>query len=357
METEQPVESSSTPEPRIPIDDSGSLSDHEAEYGGARSRRPVAAPIARPPAPEREEETQTTESGEPPRARHRAKSQQASPDDLPRINELTKELREKEAQLLAKKPANGVAESPRLIALRRQIRGLEAELAELEPKAPAPAGAPVNPPISSVSTPERAPAGFTEREPTLEQFQDQADPWTAWQRALARYDRRKEAFEEREQQAQTQQQTELQQAEARIEQSYATQVQAFMVTHPDFQQKLEAVGPVHLPPLAMLSLKTLDKAAETVYSLTATPHLFAELHLLTDGKPITPQTVASTQRWLLARTAAVTTGAAPPVVKAKPPLKPPTPVRTGPMTLGVEPPDEGASLAAHEAFYHTRRRR
>jgi len=331
---------------RTPVEDTGSLADHEASFTGKRG--------ASPPAPEKTEAVEPADDEADGRdettgqfkPRHRASRDKARAEDVPEIQALSRTLKEKREALAKLNPAMASA-SPRVASLRLQIRGIEAELEAASPKRES---APV---AAAPSRPAAHASAFTEAEPTLEQFANEADPYAAWQRALARYDRRKDAFEEQQQQAQ---QTQAQREQAQRER-IGQQAAAFAAKTPDYVSSLEAIKHETAPDLLMAAIGASDNGAELVYYLAKHPVDRHEMYLITDGKPVSDQAIASVRRLLDARMQAGLTGAvATPVVpKTKP--KPPTPVRTGPLTTGDEPPGDGASLADHERAYSKSRRR
>lgn len=319
---------------------SPSIADHAASFGPQKVESPDDAP-------------------ESSRVRHRAQSQQASAADVPQIQELTKQVRAKEAELLKLKPDAG-KDSPRVAALRRQIRGLEAELTDATPKASVVAPVAERPAALVVTSA----VSFTETEPTLEQFSDQDDPWTAWQRALGRYDRRKDAFEEKQQaaqQQQTQQQTADEQARAeygkKIQQDYQTRAQAFEKTQPGFfalvtQRQQEQYD---VPAIVAAAVMKDDNGPAMLYALLHQPDEVDRLWLANGQTPITDQNIVAMQRYLTTRLPAAVTGSAAGAPRPLAP-RPPNPVRTGPMKTGDEPPSEGASIAEHAKFYAPSRR-
>ncbi len=351
-----------TPDPVTPhpIADTGSLSEHEAEYhepkrlhepkrsSGQQADHvePTAAgavPESRRPSggDDLEGPTDAELAAQPnlrydKAPRHRAKSQQAGPEDVPRIRELTKKLKDAEARI------QSLTATPR--------------------EAPVSTAAPARAPVSAPSAPSTS--GFTEAEPTIEAFANEADPYAAWTRSLAKYDRRKEAFEERS--ARERDEATQSQARARADwdqrhATYQTQANEFVKAHPDYDAKLAETIAAHggqalVPAAPYHAILAADNGPAIVYHLLTHPVELTEVQLLFSDKPATPQLVATATRWLTARLAAGSTGAAPTPLPQNRTPKPPTPVRTGPMKTGQEPPGDGASLSDHEAFY-TRKRR
>jgi hypothetical protein len=331
------------PADRQPIEDAGPLSAHEAEYSKPRRSR-AATPAApdetttAPAAPATPASEPSTEEHEPTAAeiasqpnlayedkpkKHRAKSQLARPEDVPRIKELTRKLKEAEEALAA---------------VRR---------APVTPETPAETVVPTWSAPAATST-------FTDPEPTLDQFNDKPDPYSAYLRAVAAYDRKKEAWDAKQAETQTQ----ATQSRQALVEKVSAQVAAFRAKTPEYDQAIEAIKGETAPDLLMAALLSGDNFPDLVYYLATHPVDRHEMHLITDGKPVTDQHVASVRRILDARMQAGSTGAAAPLSPVpRKPFKPPTPVRTGPMTTGEEPPGDGASLADHERFFKPRRRR
>lgn len=314
IDTPAPVEPAPVETPAVELVVDESLAAHEASFG---------KPKALSETPEIEPE--------PKKERHRAKSQQAGPEDVPRIQELSRKNRELQAELdRVKATASSAPAAPR--------------------DSPTPA------PVASASSPSPT---FTEAEPTLEQFEKDADPYASWQRALARYDRRKDEYEARQQweQAQRQQwETQQEQAVRAMVQSYHQRCQTFAEAHPDFYEQVDKFKDRGTP-VFLNAIASADNGPELVYHVVTHPALLDDIELMTGSTPLSESSVASMQRWLASTLPAQagTTGSA--VVQ---PLslapRPPNPVRTGPMRTGDELPGDDSTLAEHEkAFSHRRR--
>lgn len=332
-----------------PLTEEESLAAHRASFS-PEARRAEAEP---PDVPSDAVEDHR------PVERHRAKSQRATANDYQDIAALTKELRTVEGKLVKLKPDSG-AESPRVLALRRQIKGLRSEIAEAQPPS-----TPVTPAVvrSNAEPLAASTATFSETEPVLGQFENEADPYAAWQRALARYDRRKDAWDsdraaatvrEREH---TAAQTAAVEAEHR---AYGSRLEAFRKTHPDFQEKLSAVEDRQLPPALIASIVKDDNGPAILYALLSDPVFLDEMHLLSDGKAVTETSVALLRRRLnaqLTRTTAAVTGSASTMTPSSWTSRPPNPVRTSPLTTGDDPPGDGHSLADHRKHFGPKPRR
>ncbi len=297
----------------LPSEES-SLADHEAAYG--RSLDPALKP---------DEQTAVTEKRE--KIRHRAKSQQATPGDAPRIAELTRKLREAEERATA-------------LEQRAQPAPARAE--------PAPVMRPPAPPVATGDKFEYPTyAEALAKTPELD--------YDAWQDAKdeARYQWRQAR---QEQATQTSQQ---EQAHRQSLTTYRDRATAFAKDHADYDtilSKHEAEG-ITIPAPAYQVILTHDNGPAMLYHLLSHPEQLAEMHFLMAGKPATGETVAHATRWLSSRIQAAPTGSVvptPPVVTAP---RPPNPVRTGALKTADEPPGADASLDEHEKAYGKRLRR
>lgn len=309
-----------------PSDDSGSLSDHEAAYGESASiRQPASEPAAdaKTDATDGRERDDKTGQFKP---RHRAKSQQATPDDVPRIAALTAKLRAAEERAEA-------AEA----AARRPLR----EEPAVERRQPEPERFPkFEKWIQQPGVPETA---------DHDDYLDARDAWrdeqrerlaarTATERAIAEDERKFEADTE----------------EARKE-------------YPDFDDVVTDGIRVSL----VLQRATLKAGPKVAYWLATHPTERDELSnesLVHPDNPAFSAAVAGMRRYLStlvaseqrpassSRAAAGSTGAAPTLVP-KPAPKPPTPGRTSALRDADAPPGDDEGLAAHERYYGPKARR
>lgn len=340
-ELETPVTTEGeTPEVQ-PLPEAASLSEHRAEF----------------PSPEKRGQPPPTEE----KPRHRAKSQTAGPDDVKQIAELTKRARAAEEAIPIERKAG---ESERVYQLRRR-----AEIAESRRDA-----APVLekkiepvvavPPVRAVATV----SDFAEKEPTLEQFHDQPDPYSAHVRALAAYDARKASFESQQTSTRTSAEDARNQWVKDTQQANTARVLAHFDAHPDDKAaydahtKLPVADQIAVTPVMKVAIETHGQGPQFMLELIRHPEFADEQALLTNGQyafdsegRLNPA-VAILQRRLLARVQAVKTGAAVPqprkVVVAP---RPPTPVRTVPQTPSEKPPSgESGSLREHRSAYPRR---
>lgn len=273
--------------------------------------------------------------------RTRARSQQATPEDVPVIRELSKANREGRERLeqLAK------TGSPRVQKLAREQIAIQDQLAEAEsaPKAKEPIFVLPPAPRPVVGDPE----------PTIEDFADREDPYGAWQRALAKWDRQQEQREAemRAQQARFQQTT--QEAEhywSTVRETHQQRLQAAVQANPQMAQVLQSVK-VQPPPLLDVSIMLDNRGADMALFLASHPDELEELTLLTASQPVTQQNVEIIRRKLHRMMSVGTTGAttsSPSSIKVP---RPPTPVRTGPMRSGDSAPSDEESLEDHASRY------
>lgn len=334
---ETPVETS-TPTPEQ-IEESTSLSEHETQFSDAPP--PAEGAEAKPAVVDRDER------GKFARQRHRAKSQQAGPQDVPRIRELTQKLRTAEAERDALKAGtNGNGKAPSLAA------ALEST-GRPQPQQTAQARAFTQPPPLIPQ--------FTDKEPQLEDFAAENDPYGSHLRAHVRWELKKEQHEGHSRQAleHTQRwQTEQQQVIKTNLNTFASRRDAFKQTVPDYDQVVGSASQ-ELTPLMLSAIVEDPEGPRYLLHLAKNPAIFSELRFLTrEGTMITPESVADAQRLFALRMPAVTTGSDAPRPAQITAPRPPNPVRTGPLTTGEKPPDdEKSSLADHEKYYAPRSHR
>lgn len=318
------------PQPEV---ETTSLADHEATFSNTPRLETAAAEVS------------DDAVGSSPQPRHRARSQSAKPEDVDAIAALTKRLRDAEA-------AAGIhveredGESDRVYNLRRRAV-LAESLAKPKPEAPKPAPQPI-----------AAPVNFNEAEPTIEQFSGAADPYTAWQRALGAFDRRKEAADARQTAAQSAIQRGREASAEAKRKAYAgfnERVNTFRTSTADYDTIVRACD---RPATYLMETALVNDAdgPRYVYELAKNPALHDELFVLTDNKPVNRETVASVQRLLKARMPAAVTGSAAPLTRPLAP-RPPNPVRTVPSAHLPKVPGDTASLDDHERFYVPRKSR
>jgi type II secretory pathway pseudopilin PulG len=301
-----------------------SLSDHEKQFSAKNDREaPAADGDAQASGVAPEEAADPSSAGERDEQGRfrgkRAKSHAATPADAPRINELTKRLREREAELES---------------LRRAA------------PAPAPAPRPATPPQSA---PTQA--------PRLQGFIDQLKPDEDYNLAVERH---AEAianwtWQRREQQQQQQQ------AERQFAQTFQQKVASAQERYPDFND-VALNAPSAIPQGSLIDRWVWEHrtGADVLYYFQKFP---GELPRVLAQSPLDQlETLALISQHLAApspstRSVAAGTGSATAPVMTSQVPRPPNPVRTGPMRGGDEPPGDDAPLSAHEQFYYRTGRR
>jgi hypothetical protein len=308
-----------------------------------------AAPVEGQPAPEPAAEKLP---------RRRAKSHQADAEDVPEIAALTKQLREAEDAIKIERKDG---ESDRVFQLRKR-----AEIAKRAAQPPVvERPAPAAQPAAAIAAP---PSAFTEKEPTIDQFASEADPYTAWQRALGRYDRKKEAFDASQETAKASYQAQERRFNEEINQgiqAHAARAVALAQSRPDVKALFDAEAAK--PPQDQIQLTLAVRGAiefhergpEMVVALLQNPELADELFLLTTGRavgdPRTDSLVATVRRRLLQRISGAGSGSPAPPRPFKPAPRPPNPERTVPQTpRESSPTDAPGSLAEHRRQFPTR---
>lgn len=330
-----------------------------------------ATETAQPEAPVslaefREQFPSPPKDGEPPpsdatpaqeRQPRRAKSHQAKAKDVPEIAALTKQLREAEDALKIERKDG---ESDRVYELRKRTE-IARRAGQPAPVAAAPA---VERPAPVVAA---APSEFKEKEPTLEQFAASSDPYSAWQRALGAYDRKKEAFDAAQEgnraTFKAQEDTFNREINDGIR-AHAQRAKTLADTRPDVKALFDAESAK--PPQEQMQLTLAvrgaiefhEKGPEMVVALLQNPELADELFLLTTGRPVgdprTDSLVATVRRRLLQRISGAGSGSPVPPRQIKIAPRPPNPERTVPQTpRDSSPSDAPGSLAEHRRQFGT----
>lgn len=342
-----------------PVEPQVSLEDHEAEFSPVGDHEPApSSPVIEPSAFDEPDEPAASVAP----VRHRAKSQQGNADDVPVIDELTKRVRAAEAKLgITRKPG----ESQRVFNLRKQAEIIERLEAAKSTPVPATHALPPSRPVT-------APTAFTEPEPTQAQFMNQPDPYGAFQRALAGYDRRKDAFDAQQTTAKSEQERvgkeRAQQFSTWVkttEDSHAARLTAFITnpTNATARAEMEAAGNLDISKIMYGAAVLSDRGPEIMLEYARHPELVDDLMLQTAGRELIQPDgtlnplVATLQRRLLSRLAVAGTGSTPAPKQVVVAPRPPNPVRTAPQTPRGTPPGDGASLADHEREWGPNKRR
>lgn len=308
-----------------------SLADHEAQF----SRPSALAPVVDEPIEDDE-----------PRARRHSSGSVARASDVEQIAELTKRLRTAETDLgFTVERKDG--ESQRVYELRRKAEIAEAirDARKVTPTEPKPA-----PVVTDAPT-------FEEKEPSYddEDIQNAADPVVALNRKLAAYDRRKERFEQQQNDHKTQSDAARKAAsdhDQQTVQSHKARETAFKAAHPDAEAvwaKADGVG--QIPPLLTWAIISDDKGPDLMYYFANHLDQLEEMMLLAGSNPATDSSVALMRRRLHARAQADSTGAAASVQLPRVVPRPPTPVRTAPMKTERPDPSDDSPLSEHEKRY------
>lgn len=279
------------------------------------------------------------------KVRHRARSQQASPEDAPRIAELTKRLRETEAERDALKPKTPP------VRVDTPLGTVAAPVAESGAARQAVTPAPMRPKPSEESI--GVEGGYDTYNAYIEDLTD-------W-----KYEQREAAREAQQQQAQqARQQAASQQAWQQAHATYAERLTAFKATHPDFDTLLTQHGAAQLPAAPIAAILASEHGPAWSYHLMQHPDQLAELALLFDGK--TPDgeapsaaLVAHATRWLSSRAAKPEPERVPatvPSLTLAP--KPPNPVKAGAARADTDGSgDDSMSIGDHEKAYGKRWKR
>lgn len=290
--------------------------------------------------------------------RHRAKSQQAGPDDAAAIAAQTKRLREAEDSV----------EVPRIDGESDRVYGIRkrAEIAELAKGAKQPPK--VQPVAAAVSQPAAIvqPSEFKDPQPQIAQFSNTDDPYGNHQRALMKWELKKDDFDAKQaetktksEQAQKQQREEFDTYIKTEQTAHDSRLGDFIKNTPDAKQVMEGAADIPLT-LAMRGAMELHaQGPQMMYALAKSPELADELFLLTAGRyigdPRTDPLVAIVRRRLLQRVQAATAGSAAPLRQTTVAPRPPNPARTVPQTPREKPSVEPVgSLAEHRQRFPTR---
>jgi len=314
-----------------PPEEDLSLSDHESRFSAEARQHPQEAPVETPPPEPAAEDTphaDDTDDAGPrdekgrflpkPKSRHRAASAIATPESVPRIQQLTARLRAAEAErdALKARTSESVAPIPRAV-----------------------------PPPPVAATPKPTPDQFTDYSEYVEALSD----WKTDQKIAAWEAKRQEAEQARAAEVDRQ----------RLTKSWTERVTAAKAKYPDFQEvALESDTAIPQGSLIDAWILEDETGADVLYYLQQHPdevQTILNQSVLQQAKALA--LLAQRFNGSSSRTAAVATGSAP-APPSTPTPKPPNPVRTGPLRTGDEPPDEEiASLADHEKWYAMRRRR
>jgi hypothetical protein len=269
-------------------------------------------------------------------SRHRARSQKAGPGDVPRIAELTRRLRETEAENTRLKSAGSPPPAPAVSTPSPAV-----------PSKPASA-----PPAAASFTP--VPTAKDDPEPD----QGTYDDYTKWVRDHNRWSAREEIRAANGRHTDWQRQQQTQSEVQRITRSWQERTTAAKAKYPDFQQ-VALDAPTAIPQGSLVDAWILEHkaGADVLYHLQKTPAELSRLLSLPLMEQVEELTLLAQRLSPNGRTAAAENGAAA-VPIAQPVARPPTPIRTAPMRAAADLPGEDATLTDHEkAFSYKGRRR
>ncbi len=359
------------PRPSVTIDDDGWVTDtadsptsaENAEAAELIRKTRGADPALVEPTPETEPPRDRKGRFERGGFRQRANRQDATSEDVPRINELTAKWRQAERErdeLRAKYEGTPGAQAPAAGAQAPGAPSPAPAVARPDPAGPArPAARPQRPDL-------KPPAPFTASEPTLNDFANEADPLTAYHRALARFDRAKEQhdlatryYEQETQRRGEEDQTAQHEYFSGLVGGHNTRLQTAMATDAALKTLIDASGDVYISaPVALAFMQAGEQSVPYLRTLLEKPQLLDDLNLASLGKEPGDALVAILQRRLASAVQAA--GAPAPIGSAapspKPPApRPPNPIRTAPEAPPKELPGDDASWDEHRAAFHGRR--
>lgn len=332
-----------TPVERTPLEPTGSLSDHRDDFPSQkRSTRMVEAA------------TQAIEKApvEKPKARNRARSQDATPDEVRQISALGKEAREAEesvTEALGLKPNDG--ESPRLFELRR--RKAIAEFVKTTKAAPV---------VTAPTTERHAPRMSASDIPEPDASDAAKYPYGV---ADPKYLKDLTAFTVAETIRSEETRRQTQQAEADAAEGkkrFAERYAAAQKEIPDFDAIASKPVPWKTGDPIDLWVWARPYGAKLLYYLNSPAHLAETREIM--ALPVDDQLerLVALGNVLQKGSAGVNGNnrSVEPAIVVTPSPRLPTPVKSGPMTRSSEPPDPSSmSLRDHRGAYqaNTRRRR
>lgn len=328
-----------------------SIADHVAQFGpeAVQDANEAPKPESDEASPEPQTQADRDAAGRFQRTRHRAKSQQASPDDVDAINGYTKRIKEYEAKAGAD-IIQKTGESERAFSLRRR-----AELLERQQQAPKPQPqARLEPRNEPRADPVRAVEDLAPKDDDPKYKDDYGlylDDRAAWRV-------REEWRNIRKQEVDEQKARSLAVAHEATAKSWAERVAAAKAEKPDYEAV--AFAPTRIPPGSFVDAWIMEhkQGARVLYSLQKNPaeqDRILALPILEQAEELT----LLAQRLNPQRQAAVVSGAAPAPRLANLPPRPPTPERTEAQRASDAPPltDGSLSIAEHQKQFGPKSRR
>jgi hypothetical protein len=316
--------------PVIEAPESVSIADHAAQYGPQADPAPVEEPIpANETAQQKVEREQRRDQANgqyrPGFKRHRAKSQQASAEDAPRIRELTAARRQAEERATA----------------------LEARLAALEQQRTTPAAPAQTPPPpqpqARQTTPENA-----EPVDTDPKYEGNYGAFLTDHARWAARDEYRRAREAEQQQAQTQQRLG----------TFVQRLDATKAKYQDFERVAFAPVPWNEQSAIHEFILDDDNGPDVLYHLQSHPQERDEILRMPPIKQVSRLTLLSQRFSSPTSEAAGSNGAAPVTKPVILPPKPPTPLRTEAQraTPALPATDGSLSIADHAKAFGPKRR-
>ncbi len=361
--------------PPQPVDDGGSLDDHEAQWGAEGTGAPIET--------ESSTETEAPDAGETvdPAVEAPAgpRAGEAEPDAVSDVSDVPRDDagRFTRTRQPARKDQAGPRDVPRIQALAAEVKALKAEKAAWQaqqtsaapsvtpPVTPTPVpGHPPAPPVQPQPPPASPPAAPTlpptRPKPTEAQIGDTYPTYADFTEDLADW-----KYEQREaQRAWSQAQQTRAQTEDGWQASFLQQQAAIRATEPDYDAMIASVAHIGLSDVMRDAIRSSTRGAAITSWLARHPREYSQL--VQDSLAVNTYAAVPLVRSVLEATLPVAavprpaagagmTGSTPPPVRTPAP-RPPNPVRTGPSKPGDDPPDDDSSLDAHESFYYQSRR-
>lgn len=326
------------------IEDAPSISDHAAQFGPGAQRvdmddetdttsndDAVAKPAAEPNAAIRPGETQQqanqrardAKTGQFTRERHRAKSQQASAADVPRIQGLTAKL-----------------------------RAAEEELARLRQTATAPRPEPRHEPRPEPRAAAVVPDDDPEPQETDAKYEGD---YGKFLRDAARWDARQTFREQQQRQVETQQRQQVEQTARQRHEAFQGRIQASAAKYPDFEPVVTALGIIP-DELIDAWVREHDAGAELLYHFGKHPHELDALMRMPGTFDKAAQLTLLSQRLAPSSRTPVGSAGSTAAPRVAPVPRPPNPARTGFIRTDDEPQGEASSISDHARQFGPKRR-
>lgn len=285
-------------------------------------------------APKEGETAERGPDGKFVKVKHRAKSQQATPEDVEAINGYTKRIKEYEARVgadIVQKPG----ESQRVYEMRRRAELLERQQKPAERPAPR---------VETRPEPRPEPAKAPEDQKPVDSDPKYADDYGLYLEDRAAWAAREEWRKLRAHEAETAKAAKLAEDHEKAQKSWIERVSAAKTKYPDFEAV--AFAPTRIPTGSLMDAWIMEHkaGADVLYSLQQHPgevERILSLPLLDQVEEL----ALLAQRLTPPRQAAVNSGAAPAPRLVNLPPRPPTPERTEAQRATDGPPPTDGSLS------------